>query len=40
VELHDYDRDLFRKWLASGVDLDEFSSGKYRGRMTGKKFGI
>jgi hypothetical protein len=43
VELHDVDLKIFREWLASGMKIDEFlrtTGSKYRGRLTGKKFGI
>jgi hypothetical protein len=43
VELHKTDLEIFKKWLASGLEIDEFlrtSGTKYRGRITGKKFGI
>ena len=39
VELHDYDIELFKKWLTSEMSIGDFLQ-KRRGQMTGKKFGI
>jgi hypothetical protein len=41
VELYDYDIKLFKKWLASGLEIRDFMhTNVHRGRIASKKFGI